>query len=435
MQDKHDAYVLDEGPIPHAVTRRDALRLLLGAGASALGIGAASLALGPASAFAVTTQEKLDEAQARYDEVEAELERIGEEYAELNRQHDETLAQIEALSNSIDAKQAEIDAKQAEIDEKQAQIEEKQRQIEEKEREIERKQTYLAARMSSSYKSGPQGMLDLLLSATSFEEFTSSIYYLDKITEADERMIAEIKQLKAELEQEKADLEVQKAELEDEKAELEVQKAELEEQKAELESLQATQAAQLQEIAAKQAEVQDTLDGLDEEVQDLIAQRDAEILAAQEEARRVAAMQAASSSGGGYVVTQSEGFSGSQAAVINAASWTPSTGAGFCAAWVSNVFANAGIGGYRGNACDMYWWYCGSSDVSTIKPGMIIAVPTEPYSYAAILYGHVGIYIGNNTVRHCLSGVVMSQSLSSWISQFGVTSTPRWGWLGGVVLG
>ena len=414
MQDKHNAYVLDEGPIPRAVTRRDALRLLFGAGASALGIGAASLALGPASAFAVTTQEKLDEAQARYDEVEAELERIGEEYAELNRQHDETLAQIEALSNSIDAKQAEIDAKQAEIDEKQAQIEEKQRQIEEKEREIERKQTYLAARMSSSYKSGPQGMLDLLLSATSFEEFTSSIYYLDKITEADERMIAEIKQLKAELEQEKADLEVQKAELE---------------------SLQAAQAAQLQEIAAKQAEVQDTLDGLDEEVQDLIAQRDAEILAAQEEARRVAAMQAASSSGGGYVVTQSEGFSGSQAAVINAASWTPSTGAGFCAAWVSNVFANAGIGGYRGNACDMYWWYCGSSDVSTIKPGMIIAVPTEPYSYAAILYGHVGIYIGNNTVRHCLSGVVMSQSLSSWISQFGVTSTPRWGWLGGVVLG
>ena len=414
MQDKHNAYVLDEGPIPRAVTRRDALRLLFGAGASALGIGAASLALGPASAFAVTTQEKLDEAQARYDEVEAELERIGEEYAELNRQHDETLAQIEALSNSIDAKQAEIDAKQAEIDEKQAQIEEKQRQIEEKEREIERKQTYLAARMSSSYKSGPQGMLDLLLSATSFEEFTSSIYYLDKITEADERMIAEIKQLKAELAQEKADLEVQKAELE---------------------SLQAAQAAQLQEIAAKQAEVQDTLDGLDEEVQDLIAQRDAEILAAQEEARRVAAMQAASSSGGGYVVTQSEGFSGSQAAVINAASWTPSTGAGFCAAWVSNVFANAGIGGYRGNACDMYWWYCGSSDVSTIKPGMIIAVPTEPYSYAAILYGHVGIYIGNNTVRHCLSGVVMSQSLSSWISQFGVTSTPRWGWLGGVVLG
>jgi len=37
-------------------------------------------------------------------------------------------------------------------------------------------------------------------------------------------------------------------------------------------------------------------------------------------------------------------------------------------------------------------------------------------------------------VRHCASGVVKSQSLSSWISEFGVTTTARWGWLGGVAL-
>ena len=449
MQENRHAHALDEGPVPRSVTRRDALRLLFGAGASAIGASAASLALGPARALGVTTQQKLDDAQARYDEVEAELDRIGEEYAELNRQNEETLAQIEEVSGRVAAKEAEIEAKQAEIDEKQAQIEEKQAEIEEKqaeieakERELQRKQEHLAARMSSSYKSGKQGMLDLLLSATSFEEFTSSIYYLDKITQADEQMIEDIRQMKAELEQEKAeleqekaDLEVQKAELEDEKADLEVQKAELEDEKAELEALQAQQAAQLQEITAKQAEVEETLADLDDEVQDLIAQRDAEILAAQEEARRVAAANAASGGGGGAVVTWSEGFSGSQAAVVNAASWTPSAGVGFCAAWVSNVFAYAGVGSFRGNACDMYWWYCSSSDVNAIKPGMIIAVPTEPYSYAAIIYGHVGIYIGNNTVRHCASGVVMSESLSSWISRFGVTSTPRWGWLGGVVLG
>ena len=432
MQNNRNAYGPDEGFVPRSVTRRDALRLLLGAGASALGFGAAAT-LAPSHALAVTTQEKLDDAQARYDEVEAELDRIGEEYAELNRQYDDTLAQVEQVTTNIQNKQAEIDAKEAEIEAKQVEIDNKQAEIESKERAIQRKQEYLAARMSSSYKSGPQGMLDLLLSAASFEEFTSSIYYLDKITENDERTIADIKQLKAELEQEKADLEVQKADLEDEKAELEVQKAELEEEKAQLVALQATQAAQLQEIAAKQAEVEETLADLDEEVQELIDQRDAEIRAAEEEARRIAAMNAAA--GGSYVVTQTEGFSGSQAAVVNAASWTPSAGVGFCAAWVSNVFANAGVGSYRGNACDMYWWYCSSSDINAIKPGMIIAVPTEPYSYAAIIYGHVGIYIGNNTVRHCASGVVMSQSLSSWIQQFGVTSTPRWGWLGGVVLG
>ena len=114
--------------------------------------------------------------------------------------------------------------------------------------------------------------------------------------------------------------------------------------------------------------------------------------------------------------------------------WTSSTGAGYCAAWVSNVFSNAGVGTFYGNACDMYWSYCTSSDTSSIKTGMIVAVPSEPYSYAAILYGHIGIYIGGGTVRHCASGVVKSQSLSSWISEFGVTTTARWGWLGGVAL-
>ena len=128
------------------------------------------------------------------------------------------------------------------------------------------------------------------------------------------------------------------------------------------------------------------------------------------------------------------GSTGSQMAVVDAAAWTPSTGAGYCAAWVSNVFANAGIGYIYGNACDMYWAYCYSSDLGSIQAGMIIAVPTEPYSYAAILYGHVGIYIGGGLVRHCASGYVLTQSLDSWISEYGVTSTPRWGWLGGITL-
>jgi hypothetical protein len=92
------------------------------------------------------------------------------------------------------------------------------------------------------------------------------------------------------------------------------------------------------------------------------------------------------------------------------------------------------VGNFYGNACDMYWSYCTSSNTSSIQTGMIVAVPSEPYSSAAILYGHIGIYIGGGMVRQSVSGVVKSQSLSSWISEFGVTTTPRWGWLGGVVL-
>ncbi len=379
---------------PRTVTRRDALRLLMGTGA----VLAAAPRLARADDEFEASEETvaaLEAAQARYDEVAAELDRIGQEYADLASQHSKTLDEIERVTKEIEALEQEIERKQ---------------------REIERKQERLGARMSSAYKSGNQGMLDLLLSATSFDELTSNIYYLDKITAADRDMIESIKADKEALEQDKRNLE---------------------EQQKELENLRQQQEDELKALQEKQAEVQNVLNDLDDEVKALIEQRDAEILAAKEEAERLERERQAALAAGTYsgTVTPSAGATGSQSAVIDAASWTPSAGVGFCAAWVTNVFVNAGVGAIYGNACDMYWAYCYTSDLSAIQPGMIIAVPTEPYSYAAILYGHIGIYIGNGLVRHSASGYVITQSLSSWISEYGVTSTPRWGWLGGIVLG
>ena len=390
------------------VTRRDALRLLIGAGAAIAAAPIRALAEPDDDVQAAIdegydasdeTNAALAEAQERYEEVAAELDRIGREYADLSAKHADTLDEIDLVTKQIAALEEGIKLK---------------------EQEIVRKQRYLGNRMSSAYKSGNQGVIDLLLSSSSFDEFTSNIYYLDKITAADRDIIEGIKADKAALEQDKAELEIQQTQLE---------------------ALKAEEERQLEEIQAKQAEVQQLLNEVDEEVRELIEQRDAEILEAKERAeelerQRQAAAEAAAAAGGGVYGEVSYDYptSGSQSAVIDAAMWTPSTGAGYCAAWVSNVFANAGIGAIYGNACDMYWAYCYSSDLSDIQPGMIIAVPTEPYSYAAIIYGHIGIYIGGGIVRHCSSGWVLSQSLDSWISEFGVTSTPRWGWLGGIVL-
>ena len=360
-------------------------------------------------------QSDIDAAQSDADAAQSQLDQIRQEVSDLCAQLSDTVGQIDDVSAQIDQTQADIDAKEADI-------EEKQKDIDTKQQEIEQKQEVLGQRMSSAFKSGNASTLDLLLSSASFEELTSNIYYLDKVSEQDNAMIDEVKSLKA-------DLETQKAQLEDDKAALESKQADLTSQKDQLSQLKSEQESQLADVQAKQDEAQTLVDQLNSNVQSLIDQRNAELLAAQEEARRMAASRSSSSP-----VTIVSGASGSQAAVISATYSTGSTGAGYCAAWVSNVFANAGVGSFGGNACDMYWSYCSSSDKSSIKPGMIIAVPTEPYSAAARLYGHIGIYVGNNTVRHCLSGVITTQSLDSWISQFGVSATPRWGWLGGVAL-
>lgn len=122
-----------------------------------------------------------------------------------------------------------------------------------------------------------------------------------------------------------------------------------------------------------------------------------------------------------------------QQAILSACGSTPSPGAGWCAAWVSAVYRNAGLGTWSGNACDMYERWCTSSDPADLRPGMIIAVSSHSHTAAGRAYGHVGIYIGNGQVMQNV-GAITTQSLDSWIAYYGTTVTPRWGWLGGTDL-
>ena len=396
--------ISEAGITPRSVTRRDALRLFVGAGLCAT--------LLPGVASAESTQEKLDAARDEFDAAEAELDRIAKEYEAIAGELSETTAQVDDLTVQINKKQDEIDAKQDEIDAKQDEIDAKQD-------EIDAKQKLLGERMSSAYKAGSTSTLDLLLSSATFEELTSNIYYLDKISESDRAMIEEIRTLKEELEQERAELEQQKADLEQ-------QKADLEADRAELEQLQEQQRGQLEEARAKQAESQELVDSLSAEVQELVEKRDKELAAAAQAAAEANKNQ---NTGGSTVVVGS----GSLQDVINAAYSTPSPGSGLCAAWVNNVFRNAGVGSFYGNADDLYYRYCGYA-VSEIRPGMIIAVNTVPYSWAAQLYGHIGIYLGNNIVRHNASGRLLDATLDQWVADYSVTSTVRCGWHGGIAL-
>ena len=396
-----DARTSQDGIQNKAISRREVLKLFVGAGAVAA--VTASLNLRPFTALA-TTQSEIDAAQSKYDEAQAKLKELSEQVSSMQSAMNDTNNKVEDVQKQIDSTQNDIESKQQEIKQKEAEMAEKRKQ--------------LGARMSSNYKAGPQGALELLLSSASFEELTSNIYYLDKISESDKKMIADVKALRDSLDQERQALESKKADLEN--------------QKASLQTLQADQRAQLDKITAKQNEAVAYVNSLDDQVKQLIAQHDAELLEAQQAAALAAAQE--SSNENSYSGGSSSGGSGSAAAVVSAANYTGSTGAGMCAAWVSNVFSNAGIGHFYGNACDMYYSWCHSSDQSTIQTGMIIAVASLGGSAAALIYGHVGIYIGGGMVRHNISGVVKTQSLSSWISNLGGLSTPRWGWLGGVAL-
>ena len=191
-------------------------------------------------------------------------------------------------------------------------------------------------------------------------------------------------------------------------------------------------------MQAKQAEVQQLVDGLSSDVRDLIAKRDAEYLAAvAEEERQKAEQDKFQQGAGGSYVPSTGHVSGpvkSLERVLSACRAVPSPGNGLCAMWVSRVFASAGFGYVGGNANDMYNRYCTSSDRGSLKPGMIIASPTHPHTSAGRIYGHVGIYVGHGTVMDNV-GFIRSIGVDEWIAYYGVTVTPRWGWIGGWALG
>ena len=358
----------------NTITRRGVLGLV----ATAAGVLAAT----PRTTLADTASDLAD-AQSQLDAAQAELDQITAEYETLSEEHSDTLDKIEETKTKIDEKQEQIDEKQEEIDE--------QREL-------------LSGRISSAYKSGGNDFLSILLTSSSFEEFTSNIYYLDKITENDHDIIVEIDEAKAELDD---------------------QKAELEEQKADLEELSTTEQTQLDEMVAKQDAAQELISGLSSEVQELMQKQDEELAA---QAAAAAAARSSSASMPNY-----SGMTGSQSRVVSACYTTPSPGLGYCAAWVSNVFVNAGFQFIGGDACDMYAAYCTSSDRSALQPGMIVAVSTHSQTAAGRLYGHIGIYVGGGMMMDNV-GSIRSISVDSWVSFYGTTVTPRWGWLGGIVL-
>ena len=384
------------------LSRRTALKALFGAASAAVLFGLPARA--HAAEASQETTDKLNAAQAQLDEVQAQLDSIANEYASLANKNAQTLSDIEGVQGQIDETQAQIDTKKAELKEKRSD---------------------LSDRVAASYKSGGTNILSLLLASGSFEELVANAHYVEKINKSDRDAIEDIQTIQAELD---------------------VQKTDLEGQKADLEKLKDQQTAQMQDMQAKQQEVQTVLNGLSDDVKELMAQRDSEILAAaqaEEAARKAAAAAAASanknntSTGGGSYAPgkpQQNAGSGKQQAVVNACYSTPSPGQNWCAAWVTNVFRNAGVGYYGGNACDMFNAWCYSSNRSALQVGMIVADSSHSGTGApGLIYGHVGIYVGGGIVMSN-EGAITSRSLDSFVGFYGTGSGVRWGWLGGIAL-
>lgn len=170
--------------IPNDLSRRNALTLI--------GILSVTWFFPQRIARADIHSQVLD-AKAKLAPVKAQLDKITKEYEQLVAQQNQTKEKIEKTQDSIDKVQQQIQTKQEELTQKKA---------------------LLARRVSTAYKKGSHGFLQLLFASTTFAELSSNIYYLDKISEHDHDMIAEVNRVKSELTKTKAALELEKSALE-----------------------------------------------------------------------------------------------------------------------------------------------------------------------------------------------------------------------------
>ncbi len=323
----------------------------------------ASLCVAAPAAYAVTAAEK----QAEAEEALANLNAMQETLDRLSAEYGEALAAQEAAEQARDAAQARIEEISAEI----ADLQDR-----------------LGTRAREMYRSGGVSFIEILLGASSFENFATSWDMLNKVNENDADMVAQQKALRGEAEQQEAEYAAQ----------------------AEVAAQKSAEAAEAEAQAeATVAEMQALYDSLSEEAAKLLEEE----RAAQEAAERArAAAVVAASAGGGY-----DASSDSTAVAYGDGGDTVSRAYSCLGA----PYVWGGVGPY-GYDCSGLVSYCLTGEhvrLGTTYTFMEWPQVSDPQpGDIAVNWGHTGVYIGGGQMIHASTygvGVIIGPVQSGMI--------------------
>lgn len=326
-------------------------------------------------------------------------------------------AKLDSLGSTLSSLQDQLSSATSELEQTTYSIADTEQQISDTQTQLDEKRQELGTRMKSSYKSGSSSALDLILSSASFEELSSNIYYLDKVSEADAAAISEVQSLSNQLEQQKSDLEQQQAD-----------------QQAQVDSLQ----SQTSDYQNQVAEAQAYYDSLNEEVQAQLAAEAAAAADSQESNSVTTVVQAiqtqetiASNGGGttGTAAADNSTTSNTASSTSNSSSTSTSntsnvpSGGGVSAALAlvghPYVYGASGPNAFdcSGLVCYVYGYARGRTTYSMINSikasgGWKTSIDQLSYGDLVFEYGgsHVGLYLGNGQIVHAAnpsSGVIV----------------------------
>lgn len=181
-------------------------------------------------------------------------------------QAQEALDKLNAMQDELNAASDNYANAEEERANAQARVQEAQEQIEQETAKIAEYQGELATRARSMYRTGGNTFLDVLLGASTFQEFATNWNMLETMNQNDAELVSKTKESRTKVQEAKLEYETQ-----------EIRAAE-----------KADEAKRIQDQAeAKTAEIQSVYNGLSSEVQELICQEEA----AREAADQAAAIQ------------------------------------------------------------------------------------------------------------------------------------------------
>lgn len=292
--------------------------------------------------------------------------------AEKRAEAQEVLEQLEEMQKKLDEASDAYYTALEEQEAAEAKVEEAKAKVEEKTQEIEEYQEQLGERARSMYRSGDTSFIDVILGASTFEEFATTWNLLELLNDYDADLVQQTK---------------------DAREELEAAQAEAEEQ-AQIAAEKTAEAEQVKnEAEATTAEMQETYDQLSEEAEELLKQEEE----AAEQARLAAAQAALQNQSSSSASTDDSKVQTVTGNVIVDRAYAQLGKPYVWGASGPNSFDCSGLVGYCITGVYGNHWVTTSSMASWTR----VSNP-QPGDFALNSH-HTGIYIGNGQMIHAPS--------------------------------
>lgn len=277
--------------------------------------------------------------------IETELIEVMNRISSLQGELDKVLQSIQTKNEEIGEKTKAIEETGNQITATQENIVVKNEQIAQKEKDYQEKEDLLAERVRESYKTNTfTKSVGILLKSHNFTDFINKLKVLQNVIKSDNKVMADINDLKIALVKEKDELETEKANLvtlqnnleeervvlDEKRSELKSQEADLESKQSELNALSETKNEKIAQLDSKVSEIETKIGNLvaentelDQKLQDLKA---AEARAEEERAAAARRASAEESNSGSSSSSDSSSSGSSSGTVTESGFMMPTNG-------------------------------------------------------------------------------------------------------------